>query len=414
MSNIKFKEEEFNRTATSCEDLLKNKLRLGQSHYLKKIKEAEDALNSAFEHLCSVVAEKNLVVSLRFNPAEGGFATYFPLKRRVDSDGKDITQNFVDEVIGSPTDILVEGPNYCNKDLLQISVSEETEDNTKKDKISIRPAIRTVVTNSNGEKTILLNQWGVSKEDMENLGFASKEEFLKTYYWVEPEVLGELKTKLSQEVETLDKIEKFSAWVVNPNTKDSRASNLFKEISDLLELFQKTLVEITPANPQHEAIRRMDGFLLYCKQVGIIQGYGETNRGRFEAFESLKHLFDLNSGVDNVKSGLPVVRKYSSFKSIESFLNWLYSFWGSASNQSFSGRVTAILCSKPNSGSLGKSGTTSKQKPTGGKGKGKGKDPSSKKDLKKEPSKAPKQKRAKGKSSGTETGRSKPKPATGN
>jgi len=359
--------------------LLENKQRLGQAHYLQKIKKAEDELNSAFNHLCKVVADTGIIANLQFNPEDKEFAVNIPLKRRIDTHGVDLTQHFVDEVIGEH--VMIDGgvPKYCVRDVLQISVSGDPTEKITEDKISVSLTTKLRPGSEDTDPSYSINFQGLNDNVLLGSGGVTESQYNHIYYWVEPAVLKTLKTKLSQEVEVLDQVQKYRTWIKDPKAKDSSASDLFKEMSDLLEVFKDTLAKQTPGNQQPEAIRRMDGFLLYCEKVGLIDRYSDAIQDRFQTFDGMKRYFSLESGVLDVKSGLPVVKKYSEFKDIGGFLTWLYSFWGSASNQSFAGRATAILCSKPKSGPLGKPGAASNQKPTGSKGKGKGKEASSKK-----------------------------------
>lgn len=368
----------------SVNNLLENKSRLGQAHYLQKIKKAEDELNSAFNHLCNVVADTGIIATVQFSPEDKRFSVNLPLKRKADANGNDTTADFLEEIcsdMGSskPTGSIIGGvPEYCVNDVLQISVSGDPAEKINDEKISVSLITKPSSLAREGSK-YSINFQGLNQSVIIGAGCSSEEQYHQLYYWVEPAVLCTMKSKLSEEVEILDQVIKLKTWVKDPKAKDKQAFNLFQEISDLLDVFKETLAKMTPGNQNTDAIRRMDGFLLYTEKVGFPHRYSDAIQDRYHTFDDMKKYFSLDSGVADVKVGLPVVKKYSQFKDIGSFLAWLYSFWGSASNQSFSGRAAAILCSKPKSGTLGKSGTILRPKPTGSKGKGKGKEASAKK-----------------------------------
>jgi hypothetical protein len=420
----------------SINDLLKNKKRLGLGHYLQKIKKVEDELNSAFSHLCKVVSDTDLIATLHFNEELQRFSITLPLKRKEDEFGLDETEPFLDGIFKSAgnfditaKDSIIEGvPGQSEGDVIQISIAGDRGKNTNNGKILATTTLKERdVEIPLFDKSItkipteVLSEYGIDpglkltqkqltpsfrdpgQPEFDGAGVTDLQSYLEDYVWLKPDALDIVKAQVSHEIEIVDQVNKFKTWVIDPKAKHPIAKNLFQELSNTLDAFIGVLAS---EKVNHEAIRRIDGFALYMKQVGILKDYESFTKDRINHIDNFKQFFDLDSDVDIVKSGLPVVRKFSEYKDIGDFLNWLYSFWGSASKQSYAGRVTAILCSRPKSGTLDKSATASNQKPTGSKGKTKKDKTSSKKNPKKEGKGKPSQiRKAQSKSKGEPRGK---------
>jgi hypothetical protein len=360
-----------NLTTKSIEELSADVKRSGLAHHCRKIQEAENLINAAVEKALSKVIKPGESITI-FIDDEGKIRLNPTLSRKItlDDGGNEVdaTDKAVEGAI-SPESILDMPPPFEQNDIIIVTPSK----GTKGYEYKMTKAPSSGVASSSSQKD-LKDDPRLCPQIINDAGAADQEGYCKTFFFTDQKQVTRLVSSLSDEAKVMDEYRKLTTWVNGKETinKVIELRNVLTAMMDVLEDGQDNQTKFC----------YIDGLFLYMQSIGVTKlSYTDYTLDRSSGIKDLIKILDpKTSTIKSFHEILPLLHKYISYTSVDGFMTFLYSFWKSSNKETITGRVTAILRSKPDSGLVAKSEKTSEGKPKGktsktlkkGKEKGKG------------------------------------------